>query len=226
MSLTDPIRLPRALPRGAHSLPREVVLLSQKERLLEAVIAAVAEQGYAAVTLAGIVTRAGVSRSTFYDHFPGKEECYLAAYMAGSRTLFGQVSAAGRDVLDPVERIRLGTRAYLESIASEPQWARAGFVEVAAAGAAAEARRTEVMGWYVDLLRDWHAWASRRLKPIGPVPAAAFEASVHAVNELVANHVRAGALTLLPGLVRTVMYIELSLLALPEEAQRVADGEL
>lgn len=220
--MTDPLFLPRVLPRGQNSLPRKLVLVSQRERLLEGVVEAVAAKGYAATTIADIVTRAGVSRATLYEHFPGKDECFVEAYTAGSQTLFDHASAAGQDEPDPVERLRRGTRAYLRGLAAEPVWTRVGLVEVAAAGDAAAARREEVLQWYVSLLRDWHRWARRRLTCMGDVPLAAFAASVHAVNELVASHVRAGDIASLPELEPEVMYIQLALCGFPDEAHRAA----
>jgi AcrR family transcriptional regulator len=43
-----------------------VVISSQRDRLLEAMIAAVAEKGYGATTVADVIAGAGVSRATFY----------------------------------------------------------------------------------------------------------------------------------------------------------------
>lgn len=217
----DPVLLPRALPRGLNALPRKTVLLSQRERLLEGVIEAVADKGYTATTIADIVMRAGVSRATLYEHFPGKDECFLEAYTAGAQILFDHVAAAGSDVADPVQRLRLGTRAYLAGLAAEPTWTTVGMIEVAAAGAAAAARRDEVQHWYVRLLRDWYQWACTRLVCAGAVPPAAFDASVHAVTELVASYVRADTIARLVELEPEVMYIELSLLGFPAEAQQV-----
>ncbi|HEX4093710.1 MAG TPA: hypothetical protein VHZ33_33750, partial [Trebonia sp.] len=46
------------LPRGRSRLPLPAVRASQRERLLRAVIAAVSESGYPAVTVADVVRRA------------------------------------------------------------------------------------------------------------------------------------------------------------------------
>ena len=57
------------LPRGRNRLPPRAVQTSHRERLQRSVIAAVADAGYTAVTAAGIVQGARVSRSVFYAHF-------------------------------------------------------------------------------------------------------------------------------------------------------------
>lgn len=53
---------------------------NQRERLLEGMVAAVARHGYPDATIAHAIAEAHVSRSTFYEHFPDKETCFLAAY--------------------------------------------------------------------------------------------------------------------------------------------------
>lgn len=66
--------------RGRHGIPREIALRNPRDRLLAGVAKAVGERGFAKVTIADIVRHARVSRSTFYDHFAGKEECVEAAF--------------------------------------------------------------------------------------------------------------------------------------------------
>jgi AcrR family transcriptional regulator len=68
------------LPRGPHALPQEVVIAHQRERLLSATATALAEEGYAELTVRDLIERAGVSRRTFYQLFDSKLECVLAAH--------------------------------------------------------------------------------------------------------------------------------------------------
>jgi AcrR family transcriptional regulator len=56
------------------------VISSQRDRLFEAMIAAVAEKGYGATTVADVIAGAGVSRATFYELFGDKEDCFIAAH--------------------------------------------------------------------------------------------------------------------------------------------------
>ncbi|MCZ7630823.1 MAG: TetR/AcrR family transcriptional regulator [Microthrixaceae bacterium] len=44
---------------------------------------AMAEHGYAATSVAHILGRAGVSRTTFYELFDDKADCFLAAWRRG-----------------------------------------------------------------------------------------------------------------------------------------------
>jgi AcrR family transcriptional regulator len=68
------------LPRGPNALPPKVVLAHQRERLMGATADAVAELGYAELTVGDLISRAGVSRRTFYQLFDDKLECVLAAH--------------------------------------------------------------------------------------------------------------------------------------------------
>jgi AcrR family transcriptional regulator len=68
------------LPRGPHALPQDVVIAHQRERLLDAAAAAMAEEGYAELTVRELIDRAGVSRRTFYQLFDDKTECIFAAH--------------------------------------------------------------------------------------------------------------------------------------------------
>ena len=73
------------LPPGRHGLPRDFVVHNQRERLIAGLAEAVAEKGYGGTTIADITRHAAVSRRTFYEHFDGKDECFVAAFDAPLR---------------------------------------------------------------------------------------------------------------------------------------------
>src|SRR3954463_12165075 len=89
-----PMREVTPLPRGRHRLTREEVLQSQRGRMLEAMAHAVLEKGYVHTTVADVLTRARVSRETFYEHFDGKEDCFLAVYDLSVDLLIETIAAA------------------------------------------------------------------------------------------------------------------------------------
>jgi AcrR family transcriptional regulator len=66
-------------PQRAQGLPRELVQRNQRQRLIAGAAEAVAERGFARVTVADIIRYAGVSRLTFYEHFANREDCLQAA---------------------------------------------------------------------------------------------------------------------------------------------------
>ena len=176
--------IPRRLPRGTHGLAPSLVAASQRARLLEATGRAVAEKGYAAATIDDIVRGAGVSKKTFYEHFPDKLGCFLAAYEAASDELLEHVRAAQDTETDWVDRTRAGIHAYLRWLAAEPALARVFLIEIAAAGPEALQRRERV--------RDRYAERMRELQTTNSVADELFHAVVAAVDALVVRRLRAG----------------------------------
>src|SRR4051795_2894309 len=182
-----------ALPRGRHAAPREVVRNSQRGRMLAAMAAAVGEKGYGTVAVADVIARAGVSRKTFYEHFDNKEECFLAAYDAGVELMLDAIDAAIGDAAagGPLAIARAGTARYLETLASNPAFARTFLVEVLAAGPRALERRAAVHARFAEQLAVVHR-AARSVSAAGfraPEPGPhVFRACVGAIYELVTDH--------------------------------------
>jgi len=182
----------RVLPRGRHAASREVVWESQRERLLVAMADAVAEKGYARVSVADVIGRAGVSRKTFYEQFANKEECFLAAYEAGVELLMEGIDEAVQAAApDWIGAAQAGTTAYLEMLEANPSLARTFLVEVLAAGPQALARRAEVHERFANQLRDAHEVARRDLPTLPELPPYVFRACVGAINELVTERLTA-----------------------------------
>lgn len=102
---------------------------SQRARLLEGMVRAVAEKGYEAATVADAVRLARVSRGTFYELFASKEACLLAAYRAGYEVLEERIDQAVREAEDWRAELRLGLRAYLRTLESDPLFARVYLIE-------------------------------------------------------------------------------------------------
>ena len=183
----------RVLPRGPHKLSREEVERSQRERLLHAATAAVAEHGYVATSVAEILRRAGVSRATFYAMFSDKQDCFVAAYRAHAElvvTLMEQAVASLADA-DPLDRLDLLLRVYLEGLRTMPDLARVFLVEVYAAGPEAIEQRRASLERFVDLVADSHRGREGLL---GTAPEQRFAAEflVGAVSSMVTNLVAAG----------------------------------
>jgi AcrR family transcriptional regulator len=214
----------RPLPRGPHRLDREVILASQRGRMLEAMAESVAEKGYAATTVADVVGRAGVSRKTFYEHFADKEDCFLAAYDACVDVLMTRVVDAREGIGDWGEAMRASLRSYLEVLASEPALARTFLVEVLAAGPRALDRRTEVHRRFAELSRNLHEQARRDIPNLPELPDGVYDAMVGAINELVFELVRQGRSDELPSLEPTIFFMQLAVFAGHERA-RALRGE-
>ncbi len=203
---------PRELPRGPHRLEREVVLASQRGRMLEAIAEVVAAKGYAASTVADVIGRAGVSRRTFYEQFSDKEACFLAAYEAGVELLIGAVRAVSVEGEDLLAGARARVRAYLETLAAEPAFARTFLIEVAGAGPAALELREVVHDRFAALLREQVDVARTRLPELPKPPEEVYLAAVGATDLVVSRLVARGRTSELPRLEDSVLHVQLSLL--------------
>jgi AcrR family transcriptional regulator len=220
MTPADPVFAPRALPRGVHGLEREVVLMSQRARLLEGIVRAVSEKGYAATRVLDVTRHARVSRTTFYEQFADKEACFLAAYEAGAHAHLEHVTAAIRRTEGWVPKLREGTRAYVEVLSAEPAYAQTFLSEVHAAGPRALAARTEVHLAYAELLRRWHEGARQELGGLPGLPAEVFTGSVAAADDIVAARIRDGDAEHLLELAPTLVYMQLALFGMGDAARR------
>ena len=218
----------RALPRGPHRLPRDAVLSSQRGRLLDAMADVVSAKGYTAVTVGDVVGRARVSRKTFYEHFDGREDCFLAAYDAGVDLLVTRIEEAEARERSFADRVRAGARAYLETLSAEPAFARTFLLEITAAGPRALDRRARVHHLFrarvAALHEDFGVQVAAGWEDAGPPPAESLRAAlVGGTDELVSDWVRAGRIAELPKLEATLVHLHLSLFADPgREGERAA----
>ena len=127
----------------------------QLRRLLDAAAHVFAEKGWAGATVEAIVTRAGMSRRTFYEHFDDLRECLLVLHQkvtkASFRAVESQVQAAAGAPLDMLEN---GVTALLGGIAAFPHVARVMFREVRAAGPEFEKIHEQMMARFAKLVFD------------------------------------------------------------------------
>jgi AcrR family transcriptional regulator len=187
------------------------VAASQRGRVLAAMAEAVAEKGYGAVSVSDVVSRAGVSRKTFYAHFEDKLTCFLAAYDLGVDVLFSTVAEAGAGLDDPLVIARARVRRYLETLAAEPAFARTFLIEVNAAGPRALERRRQVHEQFARLNRDLVESFADAPRPAPDV----YLAQVGATNEVVSSYVADDRTDELPQLEQLVLHIQLSLIGVP-----------
>jgi AcrR family transcriptional regulator len=145
------------LPAGRHGYSREQVAHHQRERLIAGLAEAVAEKGYAAVTLSDIVRHAKVSRRVFYANFEGKEQCFLAAFEVVVGHLRELIAEAVEGVDGWPQQAIAATRTVLAFLAAEPDLARLCLVESRAAGPAVTTRFNEAVGEMAPLLRKGRA---------------------------------------------------------------------
>jgi AcrR family transcriptional regulator len=96
---------------------------SQRRRILDAMVSCCAEKTYAATTIADLVSRGCVSRSTFYKLFTDKRDCFDAAVVQCIDRLATTLASAALGHDSPAAATRHATVAGLELLAAEPELA-------------------------------------------------------------------------------------------------------
>jgi AcrR family transcriptional regulator len=209
------------IPGGRHGLAPEAVAESQRERLLAGMAAAVGERGYAETSIADVISRAGVSRKTFYQQFDGKDECFAVAYGGEMERLLELTLSAFETEGPPwARRLRGALTALCAALAGNPAVARLCFVEGLDAGPVTGERRREALRGLlplfeaapVDSIGDSALGESLRLGRIGDLA------------EMLRQEIGAGAGASLPRLVPELTYLMALPFLGPERAARELDG--
>lgn len=189
------------------TLPSDIGVLSQRGRIIDAMIASCAEKTYAETTISDVVRGASISRTTFYKRFPDKHACFEAARDHGIEL----VADAARPFTEddsPSAAVRKAAAAVLELLASRPELARLLAIEAVAVDPTISGRYRELL---VPALEDlWEEEPPRT----GMSPGLA----LGRVQLLVFSQVAAGRAADLPDLLPGVVYLALAPFAGHDEA--------
>lgn len=135
----------------------------RRRKIVEAVTELAAADGYQAMTITDISRRAGISLTTFYNHFRNKRDAFMAAIDDGERQVEEVVGRAYRGRSDWPRATRDAIQAYFAFNATHPAIAQLGGMRILAGGAegfdrheAATARFAEIL----DAGRQDHPEAS------------------------------------------------------------------
>jgi AcrR family transcriptional regulator len=191
------------LPSGRADLEQPLIAHSQRERILNAMAAACAAKGFGAVTISDVVERAGVSRATFYELFKDKEACLQASMELSLADAMGRIVEVYSPDKPWATMVRDATKAFLELLASRPDFARMALIEAPAAGGRslemyASAKR--VLQAVLDLGRN---------DPIEEqgIPSSAGRGALAAAEQLIVGQILAGNTERLPELLPDIVYI-------------------
>jgi AcrR family transcriptional regulator len=106
------------------TIPVDIGERSQRQRIIDAMISSCGEKTYATTTIADIVKRACISRTTFYKRFPDKRACFDAALTA----CIDELRAAAADSQPPAasafDAVRRAMAATLGLMATRPGMAQ------------------------------------------------------------------------------------------------------
>jgi AcrR family transcriptional regulator len=137
----------------------------QRARLIAAMVDVSAERGASNATVAHVVQRAGVSRRTFYEIFPDREACFLAAFddavVRSSRYML--------DAYDPgarwVQRVRSALTGLLWFLDVERCAGRLLIVGSLVAGTRVLERRRRVLAQIVAVVDEGRTEAKTGIEP-------------------------------------------------------------
>ncbi len=115
-------------------LSAQEVAANQLARIHEATVEIVAELGFKALKVRDVVRCAELSTRAFYEHFGGKEDCFLQTYDLISRRATRRIFAAQAEEPDWQVRARRVFEEFARIAEREPESARIALVEAYAAG--------------------------------------------------------------------------------------------
>jgi AcrR family transcriptional regulator len=203
------------LPSGRHDLPREDVVKSQRERIVYATAAIVAEKGFSGLTIPEIASRANVSHETFYEMYKTKHDAFLGAQKIGLhlalRVTTDAFADAGQEWADGVAA---GMNALVAYVCSEPEHAHLTLVDTFGASPRAIEIRDEALASFTEFLRPGYD-----LAPAGvEVPEVAAEAVAGGVWQIMHHYIEQQRLDELGDAAPQLVYLTLTPFLGPERA--------
>lgn len=207
-----------ALPSRRVRAPRDSVTEIQRSRLLSAASEALKELGYPRMTVAEIISRAGVSRKTFYDTFADREDCFLTLLdetIARAAILAGEAYYGRR-------HWRAGIRSALEGLLvlmeSEPGLARLWIIECLEGGGRVLERRAQVLERLANLIAEGRSARRAACEPPGVVAVGVVGGALEILHARLLNSTEEP----LTDLLGPLMYM----IVLPYLGAKVAQSEL
>ncbi len=153
---------------------------NQRRRLLAATGRALAEQGYAALTVRHVIEAAGVSRKTFYANFDDKRDCVLAAHRDAFERLVALIMRACASERDWPQKARAAIGAVLAFAEEAPDELRLLTLDALATDLTIARQVSDSNAHLAALLRE-----GRRHTSLGPaLPDLTEEALIGAVASI------------------------------------------
>lgn len=183
------------------TIPVDIGVLSQRQRIIDAMVKSCAEKTYAATTIADIVRHASISRTTFYKRFTGKQECFDAALDSCIEELRAAAAGAYVDSDSPPEAICKAATAALELMAAKPGLAQLMAGEAVSVEPSVSERYRELLIPALEKL--WDASGDPRRLHVDP------RLAISRAQLLVYNQIIAGRTKELPELLPEIVYLSL-----------------
>jgi AcrR family transcriptional regulator len=128
--------------------------------MLEAMLASIGEQGYAATVVADVIAKAVASRKTFYEHFEDKHACFFAMSDDVADEWVARMERTEGAASNGVEAIEAFVNELFKLALEGPAGLRVLAVELTAAGRAGIERRERILERLAEPLREALAGSS------------------------------------------------------------------
>ena len=163
-----------------------------RRRLLDGLAASIEERGYRESTVADIVRCARTSKRTFYDHFPGKEECFAELLSANNEELVAALMEAVDSEAPWREQVRMAVNAYVRTIEANPAITLSWIRELPALGEAARPMLRHSLSRLAAALVELSANPGFQRDGVRPMPTATAIILLGGLRELTAQTVEDG----------------------------------
>jgi AcrR family transcriptional regulator len=142
--------------------------------------------------VADIIARAGVSRTTFYQLYKDKEDCFLSCFEPLAQSHLALVESALAAPGPHAERLLRGLQAYLSRLDADRAFARAFIGEAESATPAIRAAYQRARARNAATLRRWLDAARRDHPEVPACTPLTLELVNTALSALIVEGVRAG----------------------------------
>jgi AcrR family transcriptional regulator len=149
-------QLPPALSKGPVEpgrISRETQSEQQRVRVLGSLTKVFAKRGYQAATVDHLIAGAKISMGGFYNHFEGKEDCFVQVYDRVVTDVEERIRAAVPADADWSGQVAAGLHALLKFAFDEPLAARVALLEAQTGGREAVRRYNANLKAVAKLLR-------------------------------------------------------------------------
>lgn len=177
---------------AAAPAPRAPAHTEHRQRLLDGLAMALADRPFSEVKIGDIVALAHVSRRTFYEQFPSKEDCLLALGERLSDQTLALIAQNYRFDADWVSQLRAVTAAFLASLAAQPAVLKAVYMDLLTLGGrglALRRRMGERFGQFLIAQVEVFRMQEPQKRPLSPALATAI---IGGVNELILQAIERG----------------------------------
>ncbi len=163
-----------------------------RRRLLDGLAASIVADGYRNTTVADIVRRARTSRRTFYEHFSGKDACFIALLNESNAEMIRKISAAVDSSQPWATQVRQAIEAWIACVESEPTIMVSWIRDVPSLGDAARRLQRDTMEAFITMIQTLCDTDELRAAGIGPVPRQLAIMLLGGLRELTATTIEDG----------------------------------